>query len=418
MISLIKYQKQISVLLTKYWFNFILHICIWFSIATLIGTKVQTFDASFYLNSNEGLYPKAFSLRGYFLPLISEIIKFFKNLLNISSESVILYFNSLIFALISSILITYLIKYFILNLNIFFSAVNIRLAYLGLLLFLPIIFAIKEFDLNKSVINNLKKISIYVLLFVLSFLAISIPQLLINHNQVSKSSLFPIGNYPPVNYFTRLGFIPLPKENISDMQLSMGLGLQKYETNIDQRYMATFQYMDSNGMDLVKRYLPLNSKKDYLKLFYKEPKAMSKIYVKHFLNGFDVSYDTPYITPKDITSPIARSIIYFLFGCFTVLMFASLFLKNKTILKKWNLIAALAILIVSVAMALPGAIETRFFLLPLLLIPIFTANYLFTEFKSLLNHKIFFVILMSIGIITSIVYFQYSSIISETLIYK
>ncbi len=145
---------------------------------------------------------------------------------------------------------------------------------------------------------------------------------------------------------------------------------------------------------------------------------MSKIYVKHFLNGFDVSYDTPYITPKDITSPIARSIIYFLFGCFTVLMFASLFLKNKTILKKWNLIAALAILIVSVAMALPGAIETRFFLLPLLLIPIFTANYLFTEFKSLLNHKIFFVILMSIGIITSIVYFQYSSIISETLIYK
>ena len=472
-------KKKLYNLTNKYWVSYLVHLFIWFGISLNMGTRTNLYDSYDYLNlSPDRFYPKGqfsffhFSdqLRGYFLPIFSLLIKKISSGLSVSNEAVTLNLNVIIYALITSILFVYIIKSILLKINIFISgiivlffmyifwgqylayflsdipamlcvliaicallrfppliaspiigltlaaAVNIRAAYMATLLIISLILI---YTIYKQYGKTIKFIIISVIsgmLVVIGFSVISIPQLIINRNVSEINSVFPSGSYGAVDYPTNAGSIPVTSNDISFFQLSVGLGMQKYETNDTTAPISSNKYIDEAGMKIVRKHLPLASQKDYLKLFYKEPKTMTSIYLRHFLNGMDIKDDAPYVGSSSIISRYERAILYFTYGSFAAIMFFIFILKRKFAIIKVNLVHILIIAISTIILALPGAIETRFFIFPALFIPIFTVNFIIDHYKAIWNNKKLLIALVAFSTSVTIIYFQYSAWVDTTLI--
>lgn len=140
-------------------------------------------------------------------------------------------------------------------------------------------------------------------------------------------------------------------------QLQWGITMQRYETSIDARVPAPQQvYLDKAGEEIfaAERIQSPMTVRSYLSLVLSRPLDFLGIYGRHLVNGIDLRDGKVYITSPTYNKN------YLSITSFT-LIWIGLFVLVRMRHSK-NAWFALAVLVLPVAVILPGAIETRFFL--------------------------------------------------------
>jgi hypothetical protein len=173
------------------------------------------------------------------------------------------------------------------------------------------------------------------------------PQVYINHRQVARYSIL-----PPTDQ--RYG------KSLYLWQIEVGLGLQRYETNVGTAYpQPQVRFHDRVGTVIASSAKTgLTSYADWLRLWTKYPRSLVALYGRHFFNGLDVSYPTPYLRSpytRPLWGPLLNYSLIFLF-------LVRLRHMRSELIGNVPFIATLACLLSPVAASIPTALEVRFFL--------------------------------------------------------
>lgn len=193
--------------------------------------------------------------------------------------------------------------------------------------------------------------------FVAGAVLVSLPQLAVNLKLHDIASVDPTAAYRDESLFLK--------------QLLWGMRVQKYETYLVDG-MSGLRYRDPAGEQLLARVskdAPINSVWAYLQAALRNPLPFLGLYGRHVVNGLDVRDGRQYLTrPPD-------SRMFPSFACISAVLVALLAILTgrranrpdgggggAAAAPRWLCSAAL---IAPALLAVPGAIETRFFL-PLL----------------------------------------------------
>jgi hypothetical protein len=188
--------------------------------------------------------------------------------------------------------------------------------------------------------------------FCLGALLVTLPQVALNKSIHGKASANPA--------------VGIGSGSLFAAQLSLGLKVQKAETNLPPRGPANLHYRDPDGVALIAqlgREPEIRSVRDYLKLVAAHPLHFTWLYVRHFVNGLDVRDGLVYV---DTLPEQKRGVSYFNFG---VLLLAGLIALQGVMRKepdadtaRWDKFLYAAMILLPVAAIVPSAVETRYFL--------------------------------------------------------
>jgi hypothetical protein len=248
-----------------------------------------------------------------------------------------------------------------------FAAAQLRPIYLILIIAIFILLLLL-FILKKSLKGKLILTSFGL---IIGFLIVATPQIYININlyrtfnplaETSKSKI-------------------TGGSNLYVYQLRGGIRVQKYETFIGTNYFdsAHAGFLD-NKIQGQQLYDELRAAKNTN--FYNIAKIIAfnigdfvMIYSRHFFNGLDIWYNTPYV--KNLFTPtryILSFINYTLFFCVFVFI-----IKNKSIIQNKQLSFGLLLYLTPIAFVIPTIIEVRFFL------PLFILVYVMFSYLDVIN---------------------------------
>jgi hypothetical protein len=156
---------------------------------------------------------------------------------------------------------------------------------------------------------------------------------------------------------------PKEPQSLYLSQLAWGLAVQKYETTIDPTYPdPRIMYVDQVGQRIMDEeqisfVYGLRDLSHYLRAVSHHGPDMVALYARHVFNGLDVKYPTPYL-PHVYGSTLPLSLLNY-----TVLFAAGLLLvqrrHQRLTLPQW---IGLIVLVGPCALAIPTAIECRFFI--------------------------------------------------------
>jgi hypothetical protein len=188
-----------------------------------------------------------------------------------------------------------------------------------------------------------------VLLIVLGFLVVALPQWIINMN----------------NFGTLSFFVPTGKSESTGgkslylMQLNWGLSIEKYETNLGSAYpVPQVNYIDPAGR--VFRELHGNkdfeSYREYLGFAAKNPGCLAT-YFRHLFNGFDITSPKAYLREE-----IHQRGIFIRVFNYTILYLGLLGLIQAFSVLEWKSKIILSAALACILAVIPVAIEVRFFL--------------------------------------------------------
>jgi hypothetical protein len=151
-------------------------------------------------------------------------------------------------------------------------------------------------------------------------------------------------------------------------QLAWGLAVQKYETTIDLTYPsvqepdARIMYVDKVGQRIMDEeqisfIYGLRDFRQYLTAVQHNLPDMAALYARHVFNGLDVKYPTPYL-PRVYGSTLPLSLLNY-----TVLFLALLLLVQRRHRRlSWPQWVVLLVLVGPCVLAVPTAMECRFFI--------------------------------------------------------
>ncbi len=349
------------------------------------------------------------NIRGYLFPFIIYVIKKLSSLFNISNALILLWiFNGLIFAVLfgiyipkifsklfnrdigfvsillyfsiiiifwrgyfgfplsdfPSLLCAVISYYSVLKISkdnksiknyifVFISAIslgasiNIRPSY-NIIIPVICIYLICKLKREKN-IKNWKYAIIYTSIFILGFVVILFPQIVINKKNNNVISPFVITK----------------TDNGTDLfstQLVWGIQNQKYETYVgnQENIDATLFFRDNRGEKIIQQEnitkLDIVS---YIKLVLKYPFSFGGIYFRHIFNALDIKYPKLYI--DDIYSV---NVLFSLLNYTIIYIFIVTFCKMIKIkeYKNFDFIFLTLMILFSVAISIPTAIEVRFML--------------------------------------------------------
>ncbi|GAB2952678.1 hypothetical protein GCM10027048_17340 [Hymenobacter coalescens] len=156
---------------------------------------------------------------------------------------------------------------------------------------------------------------------------------------------------------------PAEPQSLYLSQLAWGLAIQKYETTIDPTYPdPRIMYVDQVGQRIMDEeqisfVYGLRDLKHYLVAVSRHVPDMVALYARHAFNGMDVKYPTPYLQHV-YGSTLPLSLLNY-----TVLFVAGLLLvqrrHGRLTLPQW---IVLIVLVGPCILAIPTAMECRFFL--------------------------------------------------------
>lgn len=149
--------------------------------------------------------------------------------------------------------------------------------------------------------------------------------------------------------------------NLFAMQLRLGVEVQRYETSVGTDWPTPqVVFWDPQGIKLRgKPPLPGDlSFKTYGMTVLRHPGTFLSIYFRHFFNGMDITYNTPYLESVLPRRSLFRLLNYSAQFVFLVLTF----LHWRTVVRQFGVLTHLATLLAPVVLAIPVAVETRFFL--------------------------------------------------------
>lgn len=216
----------------------------------------------------------------------------------------------------------------------------------SLTLFLIFIVYILILVIDKNIFSFAK-----ILLFVLGLYLIAIPQFIINSKNYQIIS-------PTIQ--TQLFY---KGEDLGIKQLMWGIQLQKYETNIDLDTWPTYQvyFRDLTGEKLLteSNINGFDSYLDYFKFVLSHPIDISMIYLKHIFNGLDITYNEVYI--QDIYSN-RFFIQIFNYSMIFWGLFTGIKICKRRGIKDKSILIIYALILSTVVLAIPTAVEPRFFI--------------------------------------------------------
>ena len=271
----------------------------------------------------------------------------------------------------------------------------IRPAYQATIVFLTIFLLFKIATGKKLFIQSQWK---QLLLLIGGMTVILFPQYLINSTHFNKHT-------PLVS-----------SQGLFFKQLTWGMEMQRYETFVGDKNdypSASVRFIDSKGKQIFDKEKQ-NLKKDsqyqwYLGLMVKYPAYFTSMYFTHFLNGLDIVYPTPYVKNLFKRSFLFSYINYSLW--FFLIVF---FIETKFFTRHKEKALLIFLIIPPSLLAIPGAVETRFFL-PLFLVLYVTVffgisiQYMKEHARRLIsNYLIFYVIAV-------VLWFKLSTTIFSTL---
>ncbi|HHX60633.1 MAG TPA: hypothetical protein GX707_07960 [Epulopiscium sp.] len=216
---------------------------------------------------------------------------------------------------------------------------------------LPVFIVVIIYTLVKQ---HKKNMFLYLIPILLGFAIISAPQSYINYN-----------------HFNTLSPLIQTKNSFGDrslylQQLSWGLSVQKYETNIGEDYPdAGVKFLDPQGEKMLinENITNLESYAQYFRLLIKYPVDAISVYSRHLFNGLDVTYSTPYIM-EFFGDRVLFSLLNYTLWFLLIALIIRSDIKKKiwdTVLYNPERLYAVSILLTCV-ISIPGAVEVRFFL--------------------------------------------------------
>ncbi len=350
---------------------------------------------SFVNNGHFSLLNYNSALRGYLFPLLLFIIQWQANLIEVDAQLLFLTYSALFFAGLAFYLLpwffevaftwnTPLIKrllffmlmfffwrghflypltdfpalsFFLLSVGILVSigahktkplwavlaglavgaAVNIRPVYQAssvlLLILLPLFW------------NKLRRQEAFlgVVFFLLGMGVILFPQLLVNRTHFQKNSPLVLSTY-------------IEEENIYEIQLFWGLKTQKYETNIGSDYpFASVVYRDPLADKIPQRLLRDKTIAGYLNIIRSYPVEVAVSYFRHFFNGLDIFFSTPYVKKIHANHCTFSSINY-------LVWFLVVYFSLTHTIEKYTSLGVVLSMLAPVLLSVPLVVEVRFFL--------------------------------------------------------
>lgn len=194
--------------------------------------------------------------------------------------------------------------------------------------------------------------SLCIALFLSGLLVVSLPQSLSAHR-----------------HFHTWSPVPGSAANLTSLQLTRGLALQRYDTYVGVGHGPEMEYWDEAGSKLLAT-LPdhaVTSTSQYLELTVDHPITMAGLFARHVVNGLDQRYDTPYIKHLDTGSHrwlrLAAFLLIFL-GLLRVLWSTA---RSRVGPARWRYPAALALCCLT---SVPSEVETRY------LLPVYLLSYI------------------------------------------
>lgn len=172
-------------------------------------------------------------------------------------------------------------------------------------------------------------------------------------------------------------------ENLYESQLSWGIVVQRYETNIEPDFKTPrVVFVDKHGLNIrqnmnIDETVEFISMRKYIPLLINSPVDFIILYFRHLFNGMDITYHTPYVEQLNNGRIIFSLLNYSLQFIFLVAFIAWM----PVLLKEKRAIAHIMILFLPAFLSLPGAVEVRFFLPVYLLIYLVTAYLIIPRFR-------------------------------------
>lgn len=162
------------------------------------------------------------------------------------------------------------------------------------------------------------------------------------------------------------------RPNLYVQQLAWGIAMQKYETNIGTGFPPSVIFLDSGGVDLMQidpdedPRVSLGrtrlSVRSYLRLVAAHPIFFAGMYGRHLFNGLDVAYAAPYV-PRLVPRSIPFALLNYVVLSVAVVGGAVALRRLRLRQHAWPA-ARLAAFLLPAVLAIPTAVEPRFFLAP------------------------------------------------------
>jgi hypothetical protein len=163
-------------------------------------------------------------------------------------------------------------------------AIDVRAAFVPFVAMLPVIVALCWFDRRHAEHASLARRALCVVLLVVGFAAVSLPQSLASHR-----------------HYGTWTFIPGKPSDLAHEHFEFGMYAQRYDTALIQGGAYAMIYLDRTGLRLLREQpnAHINGMGEYLGVIADHPLAMSELLARHVINGFDMRYSTVYIEHFD-----------------------------------------------------------------------------------------------------------------------
>jgi hypothetical protein len=156
---------------------------------------------------------------------------------------------------------------------------------------------------------------------------------------------------------------------LSNLQLTSGLVLQRYETYVGAGHPPEINFEDKTGQRLLDEQTgaTISSFGQYLGLIFKHPVAMAGVFGRHVINGLDQRYSTPYVEHLSGGSNRFLRIAGFLLVFLALIRVIWPSSRRKLGAKRWRFPVALMVCCLT---SVPSAIEPRY------LLPVYLLSYM------------------------------------------
>jgi hypothetical protein len=224
------------------------------------------------------------------------------------------------------------------------AAIDVRAAYLPLVLVLAIIAALAWFDQRQAQPGLLSRRTLCVAMLAIGFAVVSLPQALSMHR----------------HYHTWI-FVPGRPEDVTQEHYDEGMRVQRYDTVLINGNAREGPYLDPTGLQILDEQPnhEIKSLHQYIGVVLSHPIAMTALLARHLINGLDMRYTTAYVGDFKSGGNLPLRLAGFLLVFLALVRVSWTAARRSLGRTRWRYPVALIVCCLS---SVPTAMQTRYLL--------------------------------------------------------